>query len=144
MIGFAATSALCGIAWSLNSMIVFRVLQAIPGGVLPVAAMSMVYRIVPRAKIGSTMGIYGIGVAFAPAVGPTLGGYLVEYVDWRLIFYINAPIGVIGAAAAFFLLLRTPPTSKRGLDWWGFGAIGYAMFALLLAVSKGQDWHWGS
>ena len=144
MVGFAATSALCGMAWSLNSMIVFRVLQAIPGGVLPVAAMSMVYRIVPRAKIGSAMGIYGIGVSFAPAVGPTLGGYLVEYVDWRLIFYINAPIGVLGAVAAFFLLPRTPPTSKRGLDWWGFGTIGYAMFAVLLAVSKGQDWHWGS
>jgi EmrB/QacA subfamily drug resistance transporter len=144
MVGFAATSALCGIAWSLDSMIVFRVLQAIPGGVLPVAAMSMVYRIVPRAKIGSAMGIYGIGVAFAPAVGPTLGGYLVEYVDWRLIFYINAPIGIIGAAAAYFLLPKSPATSKRTLDWWGFGTIGYAMFALLLAVSKGQDWHWGS
>jgi EmrB/QacA subfamily drug resistance transporter len=144
MLGFAAASTLCGLAWNLDSLIAFRVLQAIPGGILPVAAMSMVYRIVPPAQIGSAMGIYGIGVGFAPAVGPTLGGYLVEYVDWRLIFYINAPIGLIGAAAAYFLLPKTAPTARRPLDWWGFATIGTALFALLLAFSKAQDWHWGS
>jgi len=75
MLAFAAASVLCGLAWGLNSMIFFRVLQAIPGGILPVAAMSMLYQIVPREQIGTAMGIYGIGVGFAPAVGPTLGGY---------------------------------------------------------------------
>src|SRR5882757_3225933 len=88
MLGFAATSALCGLAWNLGSMIAFRILQAAPGGILPVVAMAMLYRIVPREKMGMAMGIFGIGVSFAPALGPTLGGYLVEYVDWRLIFYI--------------------------------------------------------
>jgi EmrB/QacA subfamily drug resistance transporter len=144
MLGFAAASTLCGLAWNLDSLIAFRVLQAVPGGILPVAAMSMVYRIVPPAQIGSAMGIYGIGVGFAPAVGPTLGGYLVEYVDWRLIFYINAPIGLLGAAAAYFLLPKTAPTARRPLDWWGFATIGIALFALLLAFSKAQDWHWDS
>ena len=81
-------------------MIAFRVIQAIPGGILPVVTLSMVYRIVPREKIGAAMGMYGLGIVFAPAVGPTLGGYLVEYVDWRLIFFINVPIGVLGAIAA--------------------------------------------
>ena len=81
-------------------MIVFRIIQAIPGGILPVVALSMLYRIVPREKIGAAMGIYGLGIVFAPAVGPTLGGYLVEYVDWRLIFFINVPIGIVGAIAA--------------------------------------------
>jgi MFS family permease len=61
MIGFAAASALCGAAWSLNSMIFFRVIQAIPGGILPVVTLTILYRIVPREKIGSAMGIYGLG-----------------------------------------------------------------------------------
>src|SRR6202040_1060910 len=143
MVLFVIGSTLCGLAWGLNSLVAFRILQAVGGGLLPAISMAMVYRIAPRERIGMAMGLYGLGIVFAPAVGPTLGGYLVEYVDWRLIFYINAPIGIIGAAAAYFLLPKTAPTSKRTLDWWGFGTIGYAMFAMLLAVSKGQDWHWG-
>ena len=78
---FSATSALCGLAWNLGSMIFFRILQAIPGGILPVVCMSMLYMIVPKEKIGSAMGIYGLGIIVGPAIGPTLGGYLVEYVD---------------------------------------------------------------
>ena len=72
-------------------MIVFRVIQAIPGGVLPVVTLTILYRIVPKERIGAAMGMYGLGIIVAPAVGPTLGGYLVEYVDWRLIFFINVP-----------------------------------------------------
>jgi MFS family permease len=82
MIGFAVASALCGLAWNLDSMIVFRVLQAIPGGILPVMTLTILYKIVPMEKIGSAMGIYGLGVIVAPAVGPTLGGYIVEYRTW--------------------------------------------------------------
>src|SRR2546429_3223613 len=100
ILGFALGSALCGISWDLNSLVAFRIVQAIPGGIIPVISLAMVYRIVPREKIGTAMGMYGLGIVFAPAVGPTLGGYLVEYVDWRLIFFINVPIGVLGAVAA--------------------------------------------
>ena len=70
LLGFAAGSALCGLAWDLNSMIAFRVLQAIPGGVLPVVSLTILYRIVPREKIGAAMGMYGLGIIVAPAVGP--------------------------------------------------------------------------
>ncbi|MDT7636166.1 MAG: hypothetical protein QOC83_454 [Pseudonocardiales bacterium] len=141
---FAGASALCGLSWNLNSMIFFRILQAIPGGVLPVVCMSMLYAIVPREKIGSAMGIYGLGIIVGPAIGPTLGGYLVEYVDWRLIFYINVPIGIVGAMAGFALLPKMAPTSTRKLDWWGFLTIGSGLFAMLLATSKGTDWGWSS
>jgi len=141
---FALVSGLCGLAWSLNSEILFRVLQAVPGGVLPVVTLLMVYAIVPRDKLGAAMGMYGVGVAVAPAIGPTLGGYLVEYVDWRLIFYINVPIGVLGALAAHFLLPAMPPAARRRFDLWGFLAIGYGLFALLLACSEGSSWGWRS
>ncbi|MDT7660098.1 MAG: hypothetical protein QOF38_4813, partial [Pseudonocardiales bacterium] len=88
---FSAFSALCGTATDLNIMIFYRILQAIPGGVIPVTCLTILYRMVPPAKLGAAMGLYGLGIVFAPGVGPTLGGYLVEYVDWRLIFYINVP-----------------------------------------------------
>jgi EmrB/QacA subfamily drug resistance transporter len=142
LIGFSVASALCGLAWDLNSMIVFRILQAIPGGVIPVVSMTMLYVIVPREKMGAAMGLYGLGVIFGPAIGPTLGGYLVEYVDWRLIFFINAPIGVLGAVAGLILLPKLGATSTRRMDWWGFLTIGFGLFALLLAFSEGQSWGW--
>jgi EmrB/QacA subfamily drug resistance transporter len=144
MVGFAAASALCGAAWNLDSLIVFRILQAIPGGILPVVAMTILYEIVPPAKIGAASGIYGLGVVVAPAVGPVLGGYLVEYIDWRLVFYINVPIGVVGTIAAIAIFPRTRPTTWPRFDLWGFVTIAYGLFALLLAFSEGQDWGWTS
>ncbi|MGH3588606.1 MAG: DHA2 family efflux MFS transporter permease subunit, partial [Pseudonocardia sp.] len=142
LLAFAAGSALCGVAWDLDSMIAFRVLQAIPGGVLPVVTLSMLYQIVPKEKIGTAMGLYGLGIIVAPAVGPTLGGYLVEYVDWRLIFLINVPIGVLGALAAWFLLPHFKAQPVGRFDVLGFLAIATGLSALLLALSEGQSWGW--
>jgi EmrB/QacA subfamily drug resistance transporter len=144
LIGFGLTSALCGLAWDLPSMVVFRILQAIPGGVLPVVTMTMVYKIVPPREIGTAMGIYGLGVVFAPAAGPTLGGYLVEYVDWRLIFFINVPIGLLGAVVAFLVLDEFPRPPRVPFDVWGFVTVACGLFALLLAFTKAVDWSWDS
>jgi EmrB/QacA subfamily drug resistance transporter len=144
LILFCIASALCGLAWNLESEIVFRIIQAIPGGVLPVVTLPLVYRIVPRESIGSAMGIYGVGILFAPGIGPTLGGYLVEYVDWRLVFFINVPVGIVAALAAYFLLPPTAPSSTRRFDWLGFITIAYGLFALLLAFTEGQSWGWTS
>lgn len=144
LVGFAAASALCGLAWNLGSMVAFRILQAVPGGILPVVTMSMIYVIVPREKMGSAMGLFGLGVVFGPATGPTLGGYLVEYVNWRLIFYINVPVAVLAAVAAYFLIPKMAPTTARRFDWWGFLTSAAGLFALLLAFSEGESWGWGS
>jgi EmrB/QacA subfamily drug resistance transporter len=144
LIGFAVTSGLCGLAWDLPSIVVFRILQAVPGGILPVVTMTMVYKIVPSREIGTAMGIYGLGVVFAPAAGPTLGGYLVEYIDWRLIFFINVPVGLLGAVAAFMVLDEFPRPSLGRFDLWGFGTAAAGLFALLLAFTKGPDWGWDS
>jgi len=141
---FSLFSALCGTATDLNSMIFYRILQAIPGGVIPVTCLTVLYRMVPKEKLGAAMGLYGLGIVFAPGVGPTLGGYLVEYVDWRLIFYINVPIGILGAIAAMVVLPKFPATPGRPFDLPGFLCIGTACFALLLAVSEGQQWGWTS
>ena len=142
MLGFALGSALCGLAWNLNSMVGFRILQALPGGVLPVITLTLLYQIVPPAKIGSAMGLYGLGVVVAPAIGPTLGGYLVEYFDWRLIFFINVPIGIAGTVLALMIFPQIKPTTWPKLDILGFVTIAYALFAMLLAFSEGEDWGW--
>jgi EmrB/QacA subfamily drug resistance transporter len=143
LVMFALFSALCGTAGDLNTMIIYRILQAVPGGVIPVTCLTILYRLVPPSKLGTAMGLYGLGVVFAPGVGPTLGGYLVDYVDWRLIFYINVPIGIVGAIAAMIVLPKFPQEAARPFDMPGFLCIAAACFALLLAVSEGQVWGWG-
>jgi EmrB/QacA subfamily drug resistance transporter len=142
LLGFAAGSALCGVAWNLDVLILFRILQAIPGGIIPVLAMSMCYRLVPPKYTGIAMGAYGLGGVSAPAVGPVLGGWLVEYVDWRLVFLINVPIGLLAGVAAIFLVPRISKIPVPRFDFAGFGTIAVAMSALLLAASKGESWGW--
>jgi EmrB/QacA subfamily drug resistance transporter len=144
LVSFGVFSALCGMAPTLPSLIGFRVLQAVPGGMLPVTCLTILYRMVPAEKMGTAMGLYGLGIVVAPGVGPTLGGYLVEYVNWRLIFYINVPIGVIGAIAAVAVLPPMPGRPRRRFDLRGFVCIAGGMFALLLALSEGQTWAWTS
>ena len=144
LLGFAAGSALCGLAWDLNSIVAFRVLQALPGGVLPVVSLTILYRIVPAERIGAAMGMYGLGIIVAPAVGPTLGGYLVEYVDWRLIFFINVPVGILGTVAAVLLLPRFGPTPVGRFDVLGFLCVATGLVCLLLALTEGQQWGWTS
>lgn len=144
LVAFGVASALCGIAWNLNSLILFRVLQAIPGGLLPPLSLTILYRIVPPAEIGRAMGAYGLGVVVAPAMGPALGGYLVEYLDWRLIFFINVPIGLIAAIATVRLLPAFPPEGRPKFDILGFTTSASGLAALLLALSEGSSWGWSS
>ncbi|HKQ43156.1 MAG TPA: DHA2 family efflux MFS transporter permease subunit [Pseudonocardia sp.] len=144
LMGFGVGSALCGLAWDLESIVVFRVLQAIPGGILPVVTLTILYRIVPPERLGAAMGMYGLGIVVAPAIGPTLGGYLVEYVDWRLIFLINVPVGIIGTIAAVLFLPHFGPSQVGRFDVLGFITIATGLVSLLLALTEGQTWGWTS
>ena len=142
--GFAVFSGMCGVVSDLGPMIAFRILQAVPGGIIPVLCLGILTRIVPPKELGAAMGMYGFGMVVAPGVGPALGGYLVEYVDWRLIFMINVPIGLLGAVAARFILPELPGKRGKSFDTWGFVTVAAGLFAVLLAVSKGADWGWTS
>jgi EmrB/QacA subfamily drug resistance transporter len=144
LILFIAGSALCGISTSIDEMILFRIVQAAGGGLLPAVSQAMVYRMVPRDRIGTAMGIFGLGVIFAPAIGPTLGGWLVEYVDWRLIYFINVPIGILGVALAIMVLPRFPTAARQRFDIAGWATLSTGLFALLLAFSEAERWHWDS
>jgi len=141
---FVFGSALCGMAWSVNSMVLSRVIQALGGGMLQPIGMAMIYKACPRSKIGMVLGVWGISAMAAPAVGPTLGGYLVDYVNWRTIFYINLPIGLINLFLVTILLKETELIKGKRLDWPGiiFSVSGF--FCLLLALSKGASKGWTS
>jgi len=139
---FTVGSLLCALAWDLNSLILARVIQAVGGGMIMPTTMAMIFRMVPRNQFGSAMGIFGIALLVAPAIGPTLGGYLVEYVDWRWIFTINLPVGVIGILLSLFVLPEFQSAHPGKLDWAGGITSAGGLFCLLLALTKGPDWGW--
>jgi EmrB/QacA subfamily drug resistance transporter len=139
---FVLGSLFCSLSWSLDSLIFARVIQAFGGGMIMPTTMAMVYKMVPRDKIGGGMGLFGVALLVAPALGPTIGGYLVEYVNWRWIFTINLPIGVVGIALAFLVLPEFQSKDPGKLDAAGAVSAAVMLFCLLLALSKGEDWGW--
>ncbi|MGB9792871.1 MAG: DHA2 family efflux MFS transporter permease subunit, partial [Thermacetogeniaceae bacterium] len=141
---FVFGSLLCTLSWNIDSLIAARVVQALGGGMIMPTTMSMVMRMVPREKIGGGMGVFGIALMVAPAIGPTLGGYLVEYVDWRWIFTINLPIGALGILLSWIVLPKFSPVDPGKLDLGGVATSVVGLFCLLLALSKGGDWGWTS
>lgn len=141
---FTAGSALCGAAWSNDTMIAFRMLQAIGGGMIIPVTMSMVFFLFTPKERNMAMGIWGISAMVAPAIGPTLSGYLVEYWDWRLIFTINIPVGIIGYIAAALVLRETPIRRGGRFDYGGLITSSLGLFCLLLALSEGVDEGWTS
>lgn len=136
---FTVGSALCAIAWSNNSLVAFRVLQAIGGGMMIPVSMAMLFRIVPPQKIGMALGVWGITAMLAPAIGPTAGGYLVDNFSWHTIFTINIPIGFVVVFLAGLILRETDVRHDLKFDVPGFLLSGLGCFALLLALSEGQD-----
>jgi EmrB/QacA subfamily drug resistance transporter len=141
---FTLGSGLCAVAGSLGSLIAFRVLQAVGGGLIMPMVMAMVMQMVPRERFGTAMGIFGMALLLAPAIGPTVGGYLVQYVDWRWVFTINVPIGILGIFLARLVLPAFDDEEAGSFDWWGAAFVAISLFSLLLALSEGQSWGWGS
>lgn len=141
---FTFASALCGFAWSNDSMIAFRIFQGIGAGMIVPCSMSIVYKLFAPHERNTAMSIWGISIMMAPSIGPTLSGYLVEYWDWRLIFTINIPIGFITYSLASVILRETPLSAERRFDLWGFITLTIGLFSLLLALSRGLKEGWTS
>jgi len=141
---FGVTSALCGMSTGLDSLIFFRILQAVPGALTPVTSIMILYRLVPRKKLGLAMSIYGLCVVSAPGNSSLLSGFMVEHLNWRWIFYFEVPISVLGIIVALAVLPSLPGQKNRGFDLPGFACIALGLCALMLALSKGQEWGWSS
>ena len=141
---FTIGSALCGLAWNVQSLIFFRVLQGLGGGMLQPLGMAIVFTMITPLERPHFMALLGIPALLAPMLGPTVGGYLVEYSSWRAVFLINVPIGLIDIVFAYFLLKETPLRTDTRFDFKGFGFAFFAFPCLLLALSTGADVGWGS
>lgn len=145
IIVFVVGSILCGIAPSYTDLIIFRILQAIGGAGLTPIGLTLLAEVFPPDERGGAMGIWSIGAMMAPALGPTLGGYLVDYVNWRWIFYINVPIGIISILGAILILPHDVPIKKylKKFDMPGFLFMALSLGFLLYALNKGQalGWH---
>lgn len=134
---FTLGSALCATAQTSGYLIFFRILQGMGGGFVLPLAMAYVYRICPPQKIGVVMGMMGVPILFAPAIGPVLAGWLVQFASWRWIFLINVPIGVIGVIIGVFSLPVLARQAATTLDRYGVVLAPLAFAALSYGVSEG-------
>ncbi len=141
---FTLGSALCGLAWSLPVLITFRLLQGAGGASLLPMSITLLFREFPPDERGGAMGMLGIPILLAPALGPTVGGYIVTYSGWPLIFYINVPIGIVGFILAFFLLREYRPDANPSFDLPGFLFSAAGLSATLYAFSDVSKDGWGS
>ncbi len=141
---FTVGSALCGLAWNLPVLIVFRILQGIGGAFLFPLGITLLFNEFPIEQRGLASGLFGIAALLAPAVGPTLGGYIVTYADWPLIFLVNVPIGIIAIIMAFFLLRNVRTTLRTRFDVPGFVLAAAGLASVLYALSDASTDGWGS
>ncbi|MBV9486688.1 MAG: multidrug efflux MFS transporter [Frankiaceae bacterium] len=141
---FTGASALCGISQSLTQLVIFRALQGVGGGILTPVGMAMLFRTFPPEERVRVSRILIVPTAFAPALGPVLGGFLVTDVSWRWVFYINLPIGL--AAFVFgVLFLRDQRDHEAGrFDLGGFLLAGTGLPSLMYAVTEGPNRGWSS
>lgn len=141
---FTGGSLLCGLAWNNTSLVAFRIIQGLGGGMMSPLGMTMLFQVVPPQRRNTIMGFFGLPLMLAPVLGPTLGGYLVEYIDWRAIFTLNVPVGLLGLFLGFTLLRETAHVPGLKFDLRGFllSAVGFS--ALLLAFSDAATDGWTS
>ena len=145
LVFFTIGSFLCGFAWSNNAMVVFRVIQAVGGGAIMPVGMSYIMQMFPINERGKALGFWGIAAMAAPAIGPTLGGYIIQYMDWRFIFYVNVPIGVFGVILAGILLRETTLKPFKGnFDYIGFFSSIAGIVSLLYVLGEGNTIDWGN
>jgi EmrB/QacA subfamily drug resistance transporter len=139
---FIGSSVLCGLAWSGNSILFFRVLQGLGGG--PITPMAMVFlnQAFPARQRGLAMGLYGLGISCGPAIGPVLGGYIAEHLNWRMVFYANTLPGLMCIVLVLLVIPNTRDAIKRSLDLPGLVTLTVFLVSLLVALGQGQRHGW--
>jgi len=140
--GFTVTSMLCGAATSLPEIVAFRLFQGAFGAALVPLSQSVLLDTFPKEKHGSAMAIWGVGIMVGPILGPTLGGYLTEMYNWRWVFYINLPVGILALLGILAFVPETGQDRQRGFDFYGFALLSLAIGALQLMLDRGETLDW--
>jgi MFS transporter, DHA2 family, multidrug resistance protein len=143
LVGFVAASVLCGVAQSFTTLVIARVLQGLAGGGLLAKAQAILFETFPREEQAIAQGFFGIIVIAGPALGPTLGGYLVTNVDWRWIFFINVPVGI---AAVMMCMAALPEDVEQkvvsGVDWLSILLLAAGLGSLQTVLEEGLAEYW--
>jgi len=142
--GFTAASALCGMSNSLAEIVAARLLQGVFGAALVPLAQVVLLDINPREKHGSAMAVWGMGVMVGPILGPTLGGWLTDRYDWRWVFFINVPIGLMAFYGMWKYIRPVPGARSMRFDTFGFATLSLAIGSLQLLLDRGQQNDWFS
>ncbi|HWR90556.1 MAG TPA: DHA2 family efflux MFS transporter permease subunit [Dissulfurispiraceae bacterium] len=141
---FTISSLFCGFAWSLESLVLFRVLQGIGGGALQPLSQSILLETFPPQQHGMAMAVFGIGIMFGPIIGPLLGGWITDNWSWHWIFFINIPIGIVSIVLALLFIVDPPYMTRQKLkiDYWGLALLALGLGCLQIVLDKGQmeDW----
>ena len=141
---FTVSSLLCGFAWSIQSLVVFRVLQGIAGGSLQPISQSILLETFPPSQHGTAMAIYGVGIMFGPIIGPFLGGWITDNWSWHWIFFVNIPVGIISILMSLIFIFD--PSYVKGMkmkiDYWGLAFLSVGIGCLQIVLDKGQREDW--
>ena len=141
VVGFTVASLLCASAVTLTEMVFFRALQGVSGAFIVPLAQATLFDINPREKHGQAMALFGGGVMIGPILGPVLGGWLTDNYNWRWVFLVNLPVGVI----CTFVMMRFMPkaeTVKRNFDVFGFALLAIALGAFQMFLDRGEQKDW--
>ena len=141
IVGFVTASLMCGLAWNLSAMVAFRLMQGIFGAAIVPLSQTFLLDINPREKAGSAMAMWGAGIMVGPIIGPTLGGWLTESYNWRWVFLINLPVGIIAFLGCVAYLPKST-LRKRRFDFFGFAMLSLGIGALQLILDRGGDVDW--
>ncbi len=142
IVGFTAASMLCGIAGSLLEIVLYRLLQGLFGAALIPLSQVILLDINPPEKHGQAMAVWGMGALLGPILGPALGGWLTENYDWRWVFFINLPVGILAFLGVFFFTSHDDKNRAKPFDFVGFGALIIFIGAFQLALDRGPTLDW--
>jgi MFS transporter, DHA2 family, multidrug resistance protein len=142
VIGFTVASALCGAATSLVQLVIYRLLQGVCGAALVPLSQAVLFQINPPERHAKAMAVWGMGVILGPIIGPALGGYLTDYYNWRWVFYINLPVGILSSIGILIFIHETRHGHREPFDFFGFAALSIAIGALQMLLDRGElkDW----
>jgi len=140
---FTGSSVLCGLAWNLPSLVMFRALQGMGGGAIIPTAQAILFARYPREEHGTAAAFFGLGAVTGPLLGPTIGGYLIEWSSWHWVFLVNLPIGLVAAATALRVIEEPGFTpSKDPIDFYGIGLLAVGMASLQYVLEEGNREGW--
>jgi DHA2 family multidrug resistance protein len=140
---FTVASALCGLSWSLPSLVFFRALQGLGGGAIIPTAQTVLFARYPKEEHGMAGGLFGLGAVTGPLLGPTIGGYLIDWSSWHWCFLVNVPLGILVAVLALrFIEEPGFQPSKQKIDFFGIALLAVGMASLQFVLEEGNREGW--